>query len=197
MKRRMFFVSLAVVVVLGAVWAIAGNHGETTTQHAAKSEQSMPAMGPPEQMSDLDWLEGTWDVVMQSRWDPSQDWMTSKGTSTYMYVLGGSAMHFVYKSEFMGRPFEGSGIQCYDRETKQWQVVWTDNMSARISMYEGTRTGDKTVMMGEDVYEGQTFLSRITTSEETKASFDWMMEYSMDNGQTWMVSGKAKYTRRS
>ena len=105
----------------------------------------------------------------------------------YMWSIGGMPM---------GIDFKGFSIQTYDREMKRWQMTWTDNMSARISLYTGQHAGDSTVLEGEDTMGGQTWLSRITSFNEKPTSFDWRMESSEDGGKSWMVVATATYTKR-
>ncbi len=162
----------------------------------------MPEMGAPKEMKDLAFLEGTWDVAAKfnmSMDGKTENWMESKATATYSFVLDGCAMQLQYSGDPMmpGMPaFSGMMLQMYDRETKQWQAVWTDNMGARASIYTGARTEGQTVLQGEDKMMGMTMLSRITAFNQTPTTFDWKMEYSVDSGKTWALSGTAKYTKK-
>ena len=154
-------------------------------------------MSAPEQMKQVEFLEGIWDVDMKIKMDEnSDDWTETKGTATYNMDTDGCAINMIYKSDFMGQEYIGRMIQCFDSETGRWQSVWLDNMSARISLYTGEKGTNKTIFTGEDIYKGQKFLSRISTSNETPESFDWEMEHSTDGGKTFMTSGKAHYTKR-
>jgi len=109
--------------------------------------QGMPEMGPPAEMKQFANLVGTWDYVMMMKMDMASDSMTKMGGNvTYAYVLDGAAMTGSYDGdEMMGMKFRGFSIQTYDREMKRWQMTWTDNMSARTSIYTGQHEGDKTV----------------------------------------------------
>jgi len=171
--------------------------GAALGQEAEGMEEMMGPMGPPPEMKEIAFLEGTWSVAMEWRMTPEEEWVAAPGTATYMYVLDGAAMHMNYAGE-MGPdlpPMTGTMIQCYDRETKMWQSVWVDNMGARISLYTGTKVGDTTSLTGEDMYQGETMLTRIRTFNHTETSFDWTMENSSDGGKTFWMSGRAKYTK--
>jgi hypothetical protein len=163
----------------------------------------MPEMGPPAEMKQIATLEGTWDIV--SKFNMSMDasaapqWMESKAVAVFSYVCDGAAMACDYSGDAMMpgmAGFKGHMMQAWDRELKQWQATWVDNMSGRISFYTGTDDGKQMVMTGEDRMMGQAFLSRMTVFNRTPTSYDWKMEASMDNGKTWMESGTAKYTKR-
>ncbi|MBN1211372.1 MAG: DUF1579 family protein [candidate division Zixibacteria bacterium] len=168
-----------------------------TAQDEPPSGEGMPPMGPPPEMQELTGLVGTWDVVMKSKWDPNDTvWTETKGVCEFKFVAGGAALMMDYRGEMMGMPFEGLSIECFDRETGKWQSVWTDNVGARITLYEGVKEGGKVMMVGEEMWQGQKSLGRITTYNLTDNSFDWMMESSLDGGETFAIMATAKYTKR-
>lgn len=171
-----------------------------SAQDNSKGEpQGMPPMGPPEEMKQCASLVGTWDCVMKMHMsmDPNDtSWMESKAVATYKYILGGSSIEMTFEATMMGQPFVGGGWMFYDRESKMWQQSWADNMSARLSLYTGTKGANSSSFSGEDKMMGQTYLSRISTSNETATSFDWKGEQSMDGGKTWSVWATAVYTKR-
>ena len=192
--RRMNWKSLTIAGVLACSTALA------LAQDNTKGEpQGMPPMGPPEEMKMCADLVGTWDCVMKMHMsmDPKDtSWMETKGVAAYKYILGGSSIEMSFESVMMGQQFVGGGWMFYDRESKQWQQSWADNMSARLSLYTGTKDKTSSSFSGEDKMMGQTYISRISTSNETPSTFDWKGEQSMDGGKTWSVWGTAKYTKR-
>ncbi|MGB5106888.1 MAG: DUF1579 family protein [Candidatus Zixiibacteriota bacterium] len=162
-----------------------------------KKETAVPEMGAPNEIKDLAWLVGTWDVVMKSKWDPTAtEWTEEKGTATYSYVADSAALMMNYESTAMGMPFKGFMLQTYDRETKLWQSAWADNLGARISLLTGTKANGKTVLTGEDMMQGQKMTTRMTTFNETPTKFEWSMESSADGGKTFMTATTAVYTKR-
>jgi hypothetical protein len=157
----------------------------------------MPQMGVPEEMKQVAYLIGNWDFTMKMKMNPADTfWMDSKGTAKYEPIFGGAALLSTSEQQMMGSPFYGGSLMCYDRETKMWQMTWTDNMSARISTYNGKRVGKEVVYTGEELMMGQKYLSRMTISNETPTSYDFKGESSMDGGKTWFTSMTAKYTKR-
>ena len=180
---------LSVVVMLILICVVS-----TVAQEQAG--ENMPEIGPPAQMQHLAYLEGKWNFDMQ--WQDEKDtskWNSSKGACTYTKILDGCAMQSTFKSDMMGMLFEGFMVQNYDREKNEWQAAWIDNMSARLSLYTGKTENGKTSLVGEDMWQGKTMLSRMSTFNETPTSFDWTMETSFDGGKTWLLMGKAKYTK--
>ena len=163
------------------------------------SQDSMPPMGPPPEITELAHMVGTWDVAMQSKWNPEDTaWTQTAGVCTYEYVAAGAALAMTFTADMMGMPFEGYQLLCFDRMTGKWQSTWTDNMAARITWYEGDPMKDgKLVLIGDELMEGKTMPTRITTYNITEDSFDWMMETSFDGGKTFFLGSKAKYTKRN
>jgi hypothetical protein len=147
-------------------------------------------------MKELNHLVGDWDIKGRYKMDPTADWQDYSGACTYSYIADGAILNMKYHSQMMGMEFVGMGWQCWDREKKEWQTTWADNMSGRISMYTGTKKDGKTVFTGEDLWQGQAFKSRMSTFDETETSFKWTMEHSMDGGQTWYTSMEATYTKK-
>jgi hypothetical protein len=193
-KLKALFALVMMIFIIGAA-AIAGD--KQSGQASSQSEMEMPPMGAPEQMKMLSDLAGTWDVVQNWKMDLSDTaWQTSKGVSVYKNILDGCAMQFTFESEMLGMPFQGQGLIAYNRETGKWQTTWIDNMGATIGYYTGDFKDGKFVVSGEDKWNGQTFLSRITTYNMTPGKFDWMYEMSMDGGKTWAKTVTASYTKR-
>ena len=163
------------------------------------AQEGMPPVGATDELKALKWLEGTWDVVQKFNMsDTGEVWMESKGVATYRLTLNDCLLVMDYKSEMMGMVFEGFLYETFDRVTGKYQSVWVDNMAARMSYYEGFKDGDKTVMTGEEISpDGRVLLAKITTYNETPEKFDWKMEMSSDNGETYVTGGIATYTKRS
>ena len=154
-------------------------------------------MGAPEQMKEIAFLTGTWNVDMERPDDKNPgNWIKEKVVCTYKTVLDGCAMEMRFQGTMMGTLFKGYMLQSYDRNKKQWQTLWVDNMDAKMSFYTGQKHGDTLMVSGEEMLQGQEYLSRMSTFNHTPESFDWTMENSSDGGQTWTLVGKAKYTKK-
>lgn len=192
LTKKLFCLCLVVLCALSGLVSPLVAEDKPAEQPAA-----MPPMGPPAEMKQMEFLIGTWDAVMLFKMDPADtNWVESKGVSTYKWVLGGGALESEYSTEFMAMPFQGFGLDCYDRETKKWQSIWVDNMSARIAIYTGDHSDGKWVYSGEDMYGGKKMMTRLTNSNFTPTSFDWLLEQSFDGGKTFQTMGSAKYTKR-
>lgn len=184
---RPFFVC---IILCAGISAIA----QEKDQH---KDMQMPPMGAPAEIRELKWLIGNWDVEMKSRWNPQDtNWTTEKATAKFAYILDSAVISMDFTGNMMGMPFAGHMLQTYDRETKMWQNIWVDNMSARMSMATGKKEGGKTVMLGEDIQQGQKMVTRMTTFNETPKRFEWSMEGSTDGGKTFYTWATAVYTKK-
>lgn len=190
MHKRVAILGMVLVWAMLAMSAFAGD----STMHA--DHDMMPPMGPPEQVKELAHYIGTWDASGKAKWDPAGDWQEATAVMTYSWVADKAAVQMEYSSDFQGMKMVGLGLMCYDRENKEWQSSWIDNMGARLSLYTGNKEGDKVVLMGEEKYGGMTMHARITTYDETDDHFKWMYEMSTDGGETWVTSAEMEYTKR-
>jgi hypothetical protein len=186
--KRLFCVLSALLLIGVAV--VAGD----SAGHEMSGE--MPPMGPPAEMKELAAMVGTWDVHGKMRMDPKAEWTDYAAVMTSKYVCGDAAILSEYSGPMMGMTFEGLGLMTYDREKSEWQSTWTDNMAARTALYTGQMKDGKTVLVGEEVFGGVAYLSRITTYDVTEQNYKWQMESSMDGGENWYTSMEATYTKR-
>lgn len=188
-KSAVMLLFLALTVAAGLLLA----------QDTAKTEATaqMPAMGPPEQMKQLAYVIGTWAVSGEMFMDPTSDnAMAFNATAEFEYALGNAAVIMHYSSSMMGMPFLGMSITTYDRELKEWQETWVDNMGARLMMMTGQEVDGKRVTQGIDRFMGQELLSKGTSWNITDTLFDWKMEQSTDKGKTWRTVMTATYTKK-
>jgi hypothetical protein len=195
MKKLLLVTLFALIAIsTGAVMA-----ADEKPAAGAGQPAGMPQMGAPAEMKELSGLVGTWDYTMKMKMDMASDqWMETKMTCKCAYMLDGAALSMEHESVdlMMGMKFKGFGIETYDREKKQWQMSWVDNMSGRNSLYAGERTATGATFTGEDLMGGQSYLSRLSIYNQTATSYDWKMEASMDQGKTWITVGTATFTKR-
>lgn len=178
-SRMMMMVGVLGIVATSPAWA-----------------QGEMQMGAPDELKAMAGMEGTWDVDFSFRMDPSQEFETTKGTSVIGSQADGCTQTMTLDVTMMGMPYKGYGLTCYNRDTKLWESVWVDNMSAHLSSTTGTMTDGKMVLTGKDTMGGMSFDLRQTTFNITADRFEWTMEFSMDGGTTYMTTGKAVYTRK-
>ncbi len=184
MKMKSFCMLILAVMLLAAYSSVVAQEG-------------MPPMGAPDEIKALDWLIGEWDVVQEFKMDPSQDWIKSNATAVYKFSVDGSVLEMDYTSSMMGMSYVGKLVETYDRVNKQYQTIWVDNMAARMSYYTGNKVADSTILSGvEKMPDGSEVIARVLTYNETATSFNWHIDMSRDGGKTFLITGKAAYTKR-
>ena len=108
----------------------------------AMMDAMMKAGIPGDAHKKLDGMAGTWDTKITMWMMPGMDPMTSTGTSSNQWVMGGRYLEQRYKGDFMGMPFEGVGYTGYDNVKKQYWGTWMDNMSTAMMRSTGTASAD-------------------------------------------------------
>lgn len=86
----------------------------------------------------LEPLAGTWEVEMQCFAPEAAGgpW-TSKGTSTFAWVLDGHFLEERFDATWMGEPFHGLGHAGYDNLKKKYLLVWLDDRATGALSCEG------------------------------------------------------------
>lgn len=91
---------------------------------------------------------GKWTAEMKSFYEDPAKPTVSKGTATFIALLGGRYIQQTYQGEFAGIPFEGIGITGFDKTKKKFVGSWIDNFETGIMTTEGTYD-EKTKTMTE------------------------------------------------
>ena len=162
---------------------------------ADSATPQMPTIGPPPELQQLAKLAGSWEYAGEVRMGPDAAWMPHAATSVNSFTCGGAVFQTDFTSSVMGMEMKGLSLITYDRETKKWQTIWTDNIAARISYYEGEFKEGKLVFSGQDLVQGETMYSRFTYQDITDTTHKFIMENSPDN-QTWYVSMQGTYAKQ-
>lgn len=126
----------ALTLSLAAAAFLAGHAlSHPPAQEGEVVEAGFPVATPGKYHRLLDPLEGTFhgEAVFYT---PDGE-LTSTGTMTNEWILGGHYLKQAWKGDFMGAPFEGLGFLAYDDRTGAYQTVWMDGMSNHISFETG------------------------------------------------------------
>ena len=185
---------LAMIMGLMAIVCVAV---AVTAQEDKPAGQPAFEMGAPTQMKQVAFMIGIWDVSMQYRMSPEAPWMEDDAVNTNNLILDGCVLESDFEGDMNGTPMKGISMTTYNRGLGEWQTMWTDNFGMGISLYTGGFADGKMVFAGEDVMPGgEKVRSRVTSYNISDTTYDWMMEMSNDDGQTWYTSMKATYTKR-
>jgi Protein of unknown function (DUF1579) len=137
--------SLATALLCAFTFAALADHDHDKKKPAmdpAMMETMMKAGTPAEPHKRLDGMAGTWDTKITMWMMPGMDPMTSTGTSTNQWMMGGRYLEQRFTGDFMGMPFEGLGYTGYDNVKKQYWGTWMDNMSTAPMTSTGTVSAD-------------------------------------------------------
>lgn len=144
----------------------------------AEMKAWMEAATPGEPHKWMAKLAGDWETSM-TIFDPSMGTSEGKGTMKVTMVMDGRYQHSFYKGDFMGAPFEGSGLMGFDNITKKYQSVWADNMSTAMMMSTGdyNKATQELTMTGE--FTDPTTMKKLQTREVSKFIDDnrWTMTF--------------------
>jgi hypothetical protein len=154
-------------------------------QPTAEHEMLMKAVGEWNVAGKF-WMEG-----------PDAPPMETTGTET-VTALGGFWVEGVYKSEFMGMPFEGHGGATYDPIKQCYVTTWRDSMSPTFFHLTGQMDGDTMTCtgMGPDCMTGADALHRtVETGCGTDKRVFGMYMALPDGGELQMM--ELTYTRAS
>ena len=141
-------------------------------------------------------MVGNWKAHTSFIMDPSQPPMEGEGTMSAEWVLGGRYIHTSFKMDFMGEPFEGIGYLGYDIAHEEYNSIWMDSMSTKISLFTGgEEEGDALVMKGIATTPMGDNPMKIETSFPDENTMVDKMYDQMPDG-SWFNSGTITYTRQ-
>lgn len=190
MKRILIILSVFCLVGMSALSGFAADSAKVII------DEPMPEFGLAEEIKKLAVMAGTWDYTGRLKWDPSVDvWTEHEAVAVVTVVAGGGAIQMTYTGDMGGMEFNGLSTLAYDRAAGEWQEVWVDNFSGKMSFYTGKSIDGGRVLMGEEIMNGKPIYARNTTYDITENSFKFKMEMSED-GKNWDLSMEGTYTRR-
>ncbi len=119
---------------------------------ADEMREYMEAMRPTEDHQKLNAIVGIWDADVKY-WMEGQE-MTSTGSMTASWDMGGRFVKGEYVGTAMGMPFKGVMYWGFHKPLNRYEGIWIDSMGSGISMSTGKAENDgkRFVMMGEHVH---------------------------------------------
>ncbi|MCQ3939461.1 MAG: hypothetical protein DPW18_20810 [Chloroflexi bacterium] len=136
--------------------------------------------GTPETQFDF-WL-GEWDCA----WDED-----GKGTNHIRRILDGR----IIQENFSAPDLKGMSVSVYDLERQLWCQTWVDNTGSYLD-FTGVFEDGRMILVRDAIVKGEACKQRMVWYNIEADQFDWNWERSDDNGQTWRVLWKIRYTRK-
>ena len=159
MKHGRFLFSLCFVAGLVLVpGQLAAQHDPDQGQGHEPNEEmaAWTALSEPsEEHGFLEKLVGTWNAKTRFWMAPNAPPIENEGVSTNEMILGGRFLRSSFVGEMFG-PFEGIGIDGFDRLKQKYVSTWMDNKGTTIMQFEGEVQGNSRTLRSELVGpEGQ------------------------------------------
>lgn len=130
----------------------------------------------------FDFWHGEWDAS----WGDN-----GKGINRVEMILNGK----VVQENFTAPDLVGMSVSCYDPERKLWCQTWVDNTGSYLD-FTGKFEDGKMILVRDALINGQACKQRMIWYNIEPNQFDWNWECSDDDGKTWQVKWKIKYTRK-
>jgi hypothetical protein len=159
----------------------------------ANAQQGPPK--PAAEMSQLASFEGTWTCKGKSFDTPMGPAGPLSSTAVIRKDLGGHFQTGTIKGTMPNMPpFEGRFNVTYDTGTKEFVMLWVDNMGGRAESKSRGWKGDALVYEGQGRMGGQTMGSRDTFTKTGATSLKHTWDVQMDG--KWMPAGEETCTKK-
>jgi hypothetical protein len=156
---------------------------------AVKAQENIKPCTQPE-ASQLDFWLGEWNA----EWT-NADGTKGTGTNRITKILGSCTVQENFCTA--DNSFIGMSVSVYSPVLKKWQQTWVDNNGGYMDFTGEYENGKMTLAREFINKDGMKVMNRMVFYNITKESFDWNWESSKDNGATWSLMWKIKYTRKS
>ncbi|OJJ22447.1 hypothetical protein BKI52_07135 [marine bacterium AO1-C] len=163
------------------------------------SLQSMPVTTAKTQVpleKKFDFWVGKWNAVWKNA-----DGTTGRATNEITKILNNKVIreNFQVKDDKNFKGFHGLSFSVYSAASKTWKQTWVDNQGAYLD-FHGKFDGDKRIFErkftgASGKIKGKVIMQRMVFYNIKPNSFDWDWEMSLDEGKTWKLNWRIKYTR--
>lgn len=138
---RVWTLCLTLLSITTAARAQQAGQGTGQPSEQEMMKQMMALAAPGEEHKALDRLVGSWNATIKMWMGPGEPTVTP-GKATYEWILGGRYLKSTHTSQMMGMPFEGMGLDGYDRAQKHYFSLWFDTMGTGYMSLEGSASPD-------------------------------------------------------
>ena len=134
-----------------------------------------------------------WIGEWKAEWKDNDGNLT-EGSNIVNKILDGC----VIEENFNGNPamkFRGKSFSVYNHNHNTWQQTWVDNQGYYMLFSGGMKDGRMTLSRKVETTDGS-LIQRMVFNNIKKDSFDWDWESSTDDGESWKLNWRIKYTRK-
>jgi hypothetical protein len=142
-------------------------------------------------------LVGVWNI---QDWQLEKDgtWKELSGASWRFYpIQGETSLEDKWVSNPAAEnqaPGYGTHLRVYDPMSKSWQSAWLSSRTRSLELYTGQETDNEVLFVSQPNAKGR--LTRTVFSNIQADHFNWRMEWSSDNGESWLMVYKVDATRK-
>ena len=119
-------------------------------------------------------------------------WKEMKAVWHTHYTLNGHAIQDNYRNEI----YAGMSIRTYSPQEAAWHVSFFGMPGGHYGLWKGDSEGDRIVLTSEQLApSGATVISRLTFSQISKDSFEWLGEKVTVDGiatPNWQISARRR-----
>jgi len=138
--------SVVIVCILSGI-VITNVPAQDKDEMDAMMKKWMEAATPGKAHKMLNDMAGMWETSSMMWMDgPNKQPVQSKGTAEIEWIMGGRYLQQHYHGEMMGKPFTGMSLSGYDNLSKQYTMLWVDDMSTAMSTAQGPMDASGTMI---------------------------------------------------
>ena len=150
---------------------------------------------PNEHHAELMETVGNWSAQTSFVMDPAAPPTESPAKMTVKSLLDSRHVMSHFTMDFAGQPFEGYSIMGYDNAHDEYNSVWIDSMSTKITYMTGNKNENGDIVMhGTSSTPMGDNPMKIVTSKSDDGTWTDKFYDQMPDG-TWFNSGTITYTR--
>jgi hypothetical protein len=195
-----FVAGLSVLLFASSPIVKATQPSGRTEAHTATAEapERPPSLNPeaPSETALLGRLVGLWEASMVRR-NPDGSWQdrATRYLWRWYFILDGHAIQDDWIRVRNGSETNpgqshrviGTNIRIYNPDEQQWHMAWIDSGQRRLATFTAANVDGSIVMTGRNAMGRQV---RNTFSNITNQSFNWVQEWTADDGATWFEVAK-------
>ena len=120
------------------------------------------------------------------------EWKTMPATWITHYTLNGYALQDHYRNEM----YAGTSLRIYNPNETRWEVSFFGMPGSHLGLWTGSKIDERIVLTSEQkAPDGSTVTSRLSFSQITPNSFEWLGERITPDGiatPNWKISARRK-----
>ena len=114
-----------------------------------------------------------------------------KGTNHILRIMDDK----IIQENFSAPDLKGMSVSVYDPERGLWCQTWVDNNGTYLD-FTGKFEDGKMILIRDAIVRGEVCKQRMVWHNIEAGQFDWNLERSDDDGNTWRVLWQIKYKRK-